>query len=134
MSDRDHDVITRYAGWLPYLSADDRQWLHTRHGEVAGLCAPPGALYRRPYAIYLRWTLRAMDAEDPAAALAEAVRAERGEPADIGEALQRLDRAAGEWEDRYRPSSQIVGEPYSLQPRAPRRPTMNRKGEHDATS
>ncbi len=61
---------------------------------------------------YYRWTCQAMDAEDPAAALAEAVRAERGDPEQIDRALEALDRTSDEWEARYRPPSGIVGEPY----------------------
>ncbi len=62
--------------------------------------------------MYLRWTIAAVDAEDPAAALAEAVRAERAEPREIGQALQRLDRTADAWQERYHPSTGIVGQPY----------------------
>jgi hypothetical protein len=62
--------------------------------------------------MYLGWTLEAVEAEDPTSALAEAVRAERADPREIGRALENFDRTAGLWEDAYRPANGIVGRPY----------------------
>jgi hypothetical protein len=111
MTLKDESVIVRYAAWLPYLTADDRDWLRTRHAEVLEI----GGLYRPGFEMYLRWSFAAAEAQDPAVALAAAVVAERGDPGEIGYAIQKLDRTASEWEDRYRPSTGIVGRPYPIE-------------------
>jgi hypothetical protein len=105
--------LRRYAGWLPYLGAADRDYLHTRRAEVIEMCAEDPA---RPewLELYYRWTLTALEAQDPAAALAEAVASDRGKPAEVDRALAALSRTADEWEQSYRPTTGIVGTPYPL--------------------
>jgi hypothetical protein len=112
------DTITRYAAWLPYLAPGDHEYLRTQHREVAERYPDEDALsnafdnYGSWHEMYLRWTLAAVDSEDPALALRQAVAAERGAPEDIGRALLALGRISDEWDACYRPPSQIVGSPY----------------------
>jgi hypothetical protein len=110
MSDRE-GVIVRYASWLPYLTASDREYARTQHAEVKAICAADPSR-ERWLERYYRWTITAMDAEAPAVALRQAAEAERGDPEQIDRALQALDRTSDEWEARYRPSTGIVGGPY----------------------
>jgi len=109
-------TITRYGEWLPYLSEADRAYVKRWHVEVRELCAEDPT--RPRWVEYLtRWTLAALDAEDPAAALADAVAATAGDPHEINQALAELDKIADRWEARYKPRTKIVGEPYPLNER-----------------
>ncbi len=108
------ETVARFAGWLPYLTAGDREYVRTQRANVAGICAEDPTA--PPWLEYLcRWTLAALDAEDPASALRDAVATTAGDPDEIGRALIAIDRISDLWEGRYRPRSQIVGgEPYPL--------------------
>jgi hypothetical protein len=104
-------TLEAYAGWLSELSERDREYVRTQHAEVAATCAAdPNA---EPWLEYLyRWTEAALGANDPAAALAGAVAATVGKSEQIGRALEAIEKITNEWEERYRPSSSIVGSPY----------------------
>ena len=99
------DAITRYAGWLPMLSERDLDYARARHAEVVRtLAAEPDR--PRWLEIYYRWTLAAIDAENPAAALRQAVEAEDGD-AEVCRALAAMDRTScesAEWWPAHHPS------------------------------
>jgi hypothetical protein len=94
------NTITRYAEWLPRLSDKDRQYAREQHVKVTAICA---AEPDRPkwLEIFYRWTVAAIDAENPAVALREAVATEPGDPAETCRALAALSRTSREWTDWY---------------------------------
>lgn len=89
-------ILDTYAHWLGFLSERDRAWARTRYAEVVELReAEPD----RPewFELYLGWTVAAIDSENPAAALREAIAAEDADPAEVDRALAALDRTSDEW-------------------------------------
>ena len=90
------EVTDRYAGWLELLSDTDRDWVRTRYAEVVELRAaePDCPAW---FEWYLGWTVEAIEAEDTAAALHEAVEAEDGDPVEVARALEAIDRTSDEW-------------------------------------
>ena len=78
------------------LSERDREYARTRHAEVASICAvDPDA---PPWLeIFYRLTILAMDSENPATVLCQAVEAEDSDPAEVCRALAAMERTANEW-------------------------------------
>ena len=94
------ELTDRYAGWLELLSDRDRDWARTRYAEVVGLCeADP---FRSTwFRMYLGWTVEAIEAEDTAAALLDAVEGEDGPVVEVARALEALDRTSDEWAEHH---------------------------------
>ena len=89
-------VIDRYATWLPYPSAADRDRVREEHARVSAICAEdPNAPKWITY--FYGWTLAAFDSSDPAGVLAGMVAAERGNPEELGRALVAFGKCADEW-------------------------------------
>jgi hypothetical protein len=88
--------LDAYAGWLERLSEKDRQYVRDQHAEVALRCAadPSAPVWA---AMYFAWTLSAIESENPAAALRQAVESEDSDPAEVCRALAGIDRTSREW-------------------------------------
>ncbi len=89
-------ALDRYAGWLELLSEKDRAYARAQHEQVATICAhdPSAPTWLR---MYYGWTVAALDAEDPADALALAVENEDGDPAEVCRALAAVELTSDEW-------------------------------------
>ena len=81
---------------LRCLSESDRDFVRASHAEVVEIL---DAERDRPVwlELYYRWTLAAIEAEDPAVALREVVASERGDPTEVCRALAAMDRTSWEW-------------------------------------
>ena len=94
------EITDRYAGWLELLSDRDRDWARRRYAEVVEVCEadPARSVWFR---MYLGWTVKAVEAEDTAAVLLEAVEAEDGDPVEVARALEAIDRTSREWAEHH---------------------------------